>query len=62
MLEMKSACGRCSTDLTQDTGTAYICSYECTFCQQCAEKALDFICPNCDGNLVVRPVRQKRSK
>ena len=60
MLEMKPACERCFTDIAQDAGTAYICSYECTFCAQCANNALDFICPNCSGELVLRPARETR--
>ncbi|RZV31276.1 MAG: DUF1272 domain-containing protein [Chromatiales bacterium] len=61
MLEMKLSCERCSADLAEGTGTAYICSYECTFCAQCAENALNFVCPNCSGELVVRPAREQRS-
>ena len=60
MLEMKPACERCSTDLAEGTGTAYICYYECTFCAPCAENALNFVCPNCNGALVARPAREQR--
>ena len=35
---------------------AYICSYECTFCANCAE-AMAAVCPNCGGELVPRPRR-----
>jgi hypothetical protein len=54
-LEMKSQCQKCHTVLAQ-TGTAYICSYECTFCDGCAT-AMDKVCPNCQGILVIRPTR-----
>ncbi|PZS28606.1 MAG: DUF1272 domain-containing protein [Pseudonocardiales bacterium] len=35
-------------------GEAYICVYECTFCDDCA-RAMRHVCPNCDGELVLRP-------
>jgi uncharacterized protein len=54
-LEMRTECERCGAPLAQD-GDATICSYECTFCRSCAE-ALDFVCPNCSGELVGRPKR-----
>lgn len=54
-LEMRTACERCNTALTPD-GAARICSYECTFCADCAD-ALSGRCPNCGGELVVRPRR-----
>ena len=38
---------------------AYICSYECTYCANCAEQ-INAICPNCGGELVRRPRRQER--
>jgi hypothetical protein len=59
-LEMRGACERCGTGLPQE-GTAYICSYECTFCGGCRE-ALGGICPNCGGELVRRPARQPRTR
>ena len=34
-----------------------ICTFECTFCQDCAENRLNGACPNCGGNLVTRPIR-----
>jgi hypothetical protein len=52
---MKDACQTCSAALGF-TDEAYVCSYECTFCPQCAAKR-DRICPNCGGELVVRPRR-----
>jgi hypothetical protein len=55
-LEMKSDCERCQFRLSPQV-EAYICSFECTFCPECA-KALDATCPNCGGELVRRP-RQK---
>jgi len=57
MLEMKKQCEKCgaATDLT---GVAYICSFECTFCAACT-KTMKSVCPNCSGNLVLRPTRTK---
>ena len=54
-LEMRAACERCGTALAPD-GEALICSYECTFCRVCGD-AMDCVCPNCGGELVVRPRR-----
>jgi len=39
-----------------DEGGAFICSFECTFCAECAD-ALDETCPNCGGELLDRPAR-----
>jgi hypothetical protein len=57
MLEMKAVCERCSTGLPLDAANAMICSFECTFCTDCAGGALGGICPNCGGGLVSRPRR-----
>ncbi|MEV6274507.1 DUF1272 domain-containing protein [Nocardia sp. NPDC051832] len=54
-LEMRRVCERCETGVTAD-GVAWICSYECTFCADCAE-AMARVCPNCGGELVRRPTR-----
>ena len=55
MLKMKAQCERCQAE-TGLTALAYICSFECTFCESCS-KAMNCICPNCQGNLVIRPTR-----
>ena len=34
-----------------------ICTFECTFCSDCAADKFHGICPNCGGELVRRPVR-----
>ncbi|WP_183975635.1 DUF1272 domain-containing protein [Tunturiibacter gelidoferens] len=52
---MKSECARCNADLDAN-GIAFICSYECSFCATCAQ-VLNAICPNCGGELVLRPRR-----
>ena len=57
MLEIRPNCECCDRDLAPDTLDARICTYECTFCADCAEGPLAGVCPNCGGNLVARPVR-----
>jgi uncharacterized protein len=57
-LEMRTRCERCDAALEQG-GDARICSYECTFCPACTE-AMAGVCPNCGGELVVRPRRTAR--
>jgi hypothetical protein len=54
-LEMRAECERCGRALAEDED-AVICSYECTFCRSCGQE-LDFVCPNCSGELVARPRR-----
>jgi len=54
-LEMRTECERCESGLGHPD-SAFICSYECTFCPVCAE-AMQFVCPNCGGELVARPKR-----
>jgi signal transduction histidine kinase len=53
---MKTTCEVCECALPPD-GEAYVCSFECTFCQQCAA-SVRHICPNCGGELLRRPRRQ----
>jgi hypothetical protein len=57
MLELRPNCECCDKDLPPDSKEARICTYECTFCADCAEHTLKGICPNCGGNLVARPIR-----
>ena len=56
MLELRPGCEHCDRDLPPSSDEAMICTYECTWCRDCAE-LLGGICPNCGGNLVARPVR-----
>jgi uncharacterized protein len=58
MLEMRPDCERCGTNLPASAGGAFICSFECTFCADCAD-VLDERCPNCGGELSDRPTRAK---
>jgi hypothetical protein len=58
MLELRPNCECCDRDLPPDSLEARICSFECTFCRECAESRLpQGRCPNCGGELVRRPVR-----
>jgi hypothetical protein len=54
-LEMRTECERCHKTLTAD-GEAYICSYECTFCDTCKTE-IQGACKNCGGELTPRPRR-----
>ena len=56
MLELRPNCECCGKDLPPDAA-ARICTFECTFCADCADDVLKRVCPNCGGNLVERPVR-----
>jgi hypothetical protein len=57
MLELRPNCECCDKDLPPSSEQAVICSFECTFCCDCADGALKGKCPNCGGNFVPRPVR-----
>ena len=59
MLEMRPDCERCGADLPAEAPGAFICSFECTFCAECAD-TLDDSCPNCGGELMDRPTRAKQ--
>jgi two-component system LytT family sensor kinase len=54
---MKMQCESCGTALAAD-GEAYICSYECTFCPECALYGQS-PCPHCGGELIRRPRRKR---
>ncbi|WP_339079083.1 DUF1272 domain-containing protein [Pseudomonas sp. TMP9] len=57
MLQLRPNCERCDCDLPADSPDAVICSFECTFCQTCAQQSLQGRCPNCGGELLRRPRR-----
>ena len=57
MLELRPNCERCDRDLPADSAEARICSFECTFCADCASTKLAGHCPNCGGELLIRPRR-----
>lgn len=57
MLALRPNCECCDADIAPDSRDAFICTFECTFCRDCAEGNLAHRCPNCGGELVRRPVR-----
>lgn len=57
MLSLRPNCECCNRDLPADTADARICSFECTFCADCASTVLAGRCPNCGGELLARPRR-----
>lgn len=57
MLQIRPNCEYCDKDLPPTATDARICSYECTFCADCAETILFNVCPNCGGGFVPRPIR-----
>lgn len=59
MLELRPNCEGCDKDLPPSSTEANICSFECTFCKECAENLLHNVCPNCGGGFSPRPVRPK---
>ncbi|APG62943.1 hypothetical protein LPB140_09250 [Sphingorhabdus lutea] len=61
MLEMRPDCEKCGGDLPAEGAGAFICSFECTFCADCAD-ILDETCPNCGGELMDRPARSLKAQ
>ncbi|HWL77533.1 DUF1272 domain-containing protein [Microbacterium sp.] len=60
MLELRPNCEWCGVDLPPNDVRARICSYECTYCAECAENILQNVCPTCGGDMVRRPIRPAR--
>ncbi len=59
MLEMRPDCEKCGADLPAAAHGAFICSMECTFCANCSDR-MDEVCPNCGGDLLDRPIRDRQ--
>jgi hypothetical protein len=57
MLQLRPNCECCDRDLPPEATDARICTFECTFCSDCADTRLHGKCPNCGGELVARPRR-----
>jgi uncharacterized protein len=57
MLQLRPNCECCNKDLPPQSTEARICTFECTFCAHCADVVLKGTCPNCGGELLVRPRR-----
>jgi uncharacterized protein len=56
MLQLRPNCECCDRDLPPHATDALICTFECTFCVDCA-RTLQGHCPNCGGELMTRPRR-----
>lgn len=57
MMELRPNCECCDKNLPPDATDAMICTFECTFCRECADSVLRGRCPNCGGNFTARPIR-----
>lgn len=58
MLKIKTTCENCGKNLPNESAEAMICSFECTFCEDCVENVLPgSVCPNCGVNFERRPIR-----
>jgi len=57
MLELRPSCEHCLRPLPPNATDAMICSFECTFCNDCVNTLLGNVCPNCGGGFSLRPVR-----
>ena len=57
MLELRPNCECCDKDLPPQSREAMICTFECTFCADCAAGKFGGACPNCGGEFSRRPVR-----
>jgi hypothetical protein len=57
MLELRPNCECCDKDLPPAASDAMICTFECTFCVDCAKNVLGGVCPNCGGDFSRRPIR-----
>lgn len=49
MLDLRPSCECCDKDLPPTSTEARICSFECTFCANCAEDTLHGRYPNSEG-------------
>ncbi|MTI30274.1 DUF1272 domain-containing protein [Xanthovirga aplysinae] len=59
MLELRPSCEHCGKNLPQDSTEAMICSFECTYCKECAQEVFQNVCPSCGGGFSPRPIRPK---
>jgi len=60
MLEIRPNCEHCNKPLPNTSTEAMICSFECTYCKDCALEIFENVCPSCSGNFVERPIRPKK--
>ncbi len=57
MLEIRPNCEQCGKDLPNTSTEVMICSFECTYCRDCALDLFENVCPGCGGNFEKRPIR-----
>ncbi len=57
MLEIRPNCEHCNKDLPNTSTEAMICTFECTYCKECALEVFENVCPSCSGNFTERPIR-----
>jgi hypothetical protein len=57
MLEIRPNCEHCGKNLPNTSTEAMICSFECTYCKNCAITLFKNVCPTCGGNFESRPIR-----
>ncbi len=60
MLDIRPNCEHCGKNLPNTSTEAMICSFECTYCKDCALIVFENVCPSCTGNFVERPIRPKK--
>lgn len=60
MLQIRPNCEHCNKDLPNTSTEAMICSFECTYCEECAIEKFKNVCPTCAGNFVKRPIRPSK--
>lgn len=60
MLDIRPNCEHCNKDLPNTATDAMICSFECTYCKECALEIFENVCPTCSGNFVERPIRPQK--
>ena len=60
MLEIRPSCEHCNKDLPNTSTEAMICTFECTYCKECAHGIFKNVYPNCSGNFTERPNRPNK--
>jgi len=60
MLEIRPNCEHCGIDLPNTSTEAMICSFECTYCEECAIEIFKNVYPTCTGNFIKRPIRPSK--
>lgn len=61
MLDLRPNCEHCGKNLPNTSTDAMICSFECTYCADCAIRIFENVCPSCSGNFEKRPIRPSKS-